>query len=110
MAELLCGYTKRNMNKEEWDGYVGADITALTKEAAMHALRRVLPDISTIKDDKPLPDDILEKLIVTDDDFNHAFDRQERDRHLERVPAREISDPAHGLKVLQACSCRLLLE
>ncbi|MBI2583042.1 MAG: AAA family ATPase [Candidatus Aenigmarchaeota archaeon] len=54
-------------------GYVGADLTALAKEAAMHALRRVLPDISSIKDDKPLPDDILKKLIVTEDDFSHAL-------------------------------------
>ena len=54
-------------------GFVGADITALAKEAAMHAVRRVLPDISMIKDDKPLPDDVLKKLIVNEDDFNHAL-------------------------------------
>jgi len=54
-------------------GYVGADVAALCKEAAMHALRRVLPDISTIKEDKPLPADILKKLIVTKEDFEHAL-------------------------------------
>ncbi|MEZ4944543.1 MAG: High-affnity carbon uptake protein Hat/HatR [Cyclobacteriaceae bacterium] len=26
MADLLCGYTERNMNKEEWDYYVGEDL------------------------------------------------------------------------------------
>lgn len=54
-------------------GYVGADITALCKEAAMHALRRVLPDISVIKEDKPLPQDVLKRLIITKEDFEHAL-------------------------------------
>lgn len=27
MSGLLCGYTKRNMNKEEWDSYVGEDLS-----------------------------------------------------------------------------------
>ncbi len=54
-------------------GYVGADLAALSKEAAMHALRRVLPDVSAIKDDKPIPIDILKKLIVTKEDFDHAL-------------------------------------
>ena len=54
-------------------GYVGADITALCKEAAMHALRRILPDISTIKEDKPLPADILKKLVIIPEDFEHAL-------------------------------------
>jgi WD40 repeat protein len=27
MADLLCGYTERNMNKEEWNYYVGEDLT-----------------------------------------------------------------------------------
>lgn len=54
-------------------GYVGADITALCKEAAMYALRRVLPDIGSIKGDRPIPQEILKKLIVTKDDFDHAM-------------------------------------
>jgi len=54
-------------------GYVGADIAALCKEAAMHALRRVVPDISAIKDDKPIPQDVLKKLVVTREDFDHAL-------------------------------------
>jgi len=39
-------------------GYVGADLAAICKEAAMHALRRIIPDISNIKEDKSLPKDI----------------------------------------------------
>ncbi|MBI4170733.1 MAG: AAA family ATPase [Candidatus Aenigmarchaeota archaeon] len=54
-------------------GYVGADISALCKEAAMHALRRILPSISEIKEDKPIPTEVLKKLIVTKDDFDHAL-------------------------------------
>ncbi len=54
-------------------GYVGADISALCKEAAMSAMRRVLPDISELKEDKPIPDDVLKKLIVTPEDFDHAL-------------------------------------
>ncbi len=54
-------------------GYVGADISALSKEAAMYALRRILPSLSEIKEDKPIPTEILKKLIVTKDDFDHAL-------------------------------------
>ena len=54
-------------------GHVGADITALCKEAAMSALRRVLPDIEAIKSDRPIPQEILKKLIVTKEDFEHAM-------------------------------------
>ncbi len=54
-------------------GFVGADIAALAKEAGMHALRRVLPQISAIEEDKPIPKDILEKLKVTNEDFEYAL-------------------------------------
>lgn len=54
-------------------GYVGADLAALCKEAAMHAVRRVLPDISAIPGDKPINQDILKKLIVTKEDYDHAL-------------------------------------
>ncbi len=53
-------------------GYVGADIVALCKEAAMHALRRAMPDLGTIKEDKPIPQDVLKKLSVTMEDFDHS--------------------------------------
>jgi transitional endoplasmic reticulum ATPase len=54
-------------------GYVGADLAALCKEAAMHALRRLLPDLGIIKEDKPIDQNILKKLAVTKDDFDHAL-------------------------------------
>ena len=54
-------------------GFVGADIAALTKEAAMHALRRVMPEISDLKEGEPIPKEILEKLQVNAEDFEHAM-------------------------------------
>ncbi|MBU5574970.1 MAG: CDC48 family AAA ATPase [Candidatus Aenigmatarchaeota archaeon] len=54
-------------------GFVGADLAALAKEAAMHALRRVLPDISALKENEPLPKSILEKLKITKEDFEYAL-------------------------------------
>lgn len=52
-------------------GYVGADIAALTKEAAMKTLRRVIPKIHGEAVD--ISKEILDQLIVTMDDFTHAF-------------------------------------
>jgi transitional endoplasmic reticulum ATPase len=54
-------------------GYVGADIAGLAKEGAMHALRRVIPTISSLKEDEPIPKDILEKLKVKKEDFDYAL-------------------------------------
>jgi len=50
-------------------GFVGADLTALAREAAMNALRRYLPEIDL---EKPIPIDVLEKMEVTMDDFKNA--------------------------------------
>jgi transitional endoplasmic reticulum ATPase len=50
-------------------GYVGADLAALAREAAMNALRRYLPEIDL---DKPIPVEVLEKMEVTMDDFKNA--------------------------------------
>lgn len=54
-------------------GYVGADISALCKESAMHALRRILPDMGIMKEDKPINQEILKKLVVLKEDFDHAL-------------------------------------
>ena len=50
-------------------GFVGADIALLVKEAAMHALRRVLP---SVKADEEIPAEVLDRLEVTDEDFTDA--------------------------------------
>jgi transitional endoplasmic reticulum ATPase len=54
-------------------GYVGADLAALCKEGAMHAVRRILPSLNEIKQDKPIPSEVLKNLIVTAEDFDHAL-------------------------------------
>src|SRR3954469_6194922 len=48
-------------------GFVGADLQALAKEAAMRALRRVLPQIDLSSES--IPSETLKKIIVTMQDF-----------------------------------------
>ena len=52
-------------------GYVGADLEYLCKEAAMKCLRRLLPELNM--EDEKLPPETLDKLIVTEDDFQNAL-------------------------------------
>ena len=52
-------------------GFVGADLSALAREAAMQALRRVLPHIDPETGD--IPADILSTLFVTRADFDLAL-------------------------------------
>jgi len=51
-------------------GFVGADLMAIAREAAMSSLRKILPKIDL---DKPIPTEILDNLIITDDDFQNAL-------------------------------------
>jgi transitional endoplasmic reticulum ATPase len=53
-------------------GFVGADINALCKEAAMNVLRRVLPEIK-LGEKEDIPNEVLEKLTVTDLDFYESL-------------------------------------
>jgi transitional endoplasmic reticulum ATPase len=53
-------------------GFVGADVAALSKEAAMNVLRRNLPDMR-LGEKEEIPNEILEKLTVTDLDFREAL-------------------------------------
>lgn len=48
-------------------GFVGADLAALCREAAMSALRRLIPDINFA--DGRVPDEKLAALVVTAEDF-----------------------------------------
>jgi transitional endoplasmic reticulum ATPase len=52
-------------------GFVGADLAALVKEAAMNALRRVLPQIDL--EAEKIPAEVLEKIQVTMGDFEQAL-------------------------------------
>ncbi len=51
-------------------GFVGADLAALAREAAMNALRRYLPEIDL---DRPIPTEVLRKMVVTMKDFKEAL-------------------------------------
>src|SRR5918911_4889 len=51
-------------------GFVGADIEYLCKEAAMKCLRRLLPELN-LEDEKLAPE-VLDKLIITMNDFENA--------------------------------------
>jgi transitional endoplasmic reticulum ATPase len=79
-------------------GFVGADISALVREAAMKALRRYLPEIDL--DEEQIPAEVLEKMEVRMSDFKLAIKEIEpsalREIFLE-VP--EVSwDQVGGLK------------
>ncbi len=52
-------------------GFVGADISALSREAAMKALRRYLPEIDL--EEEEVPPEVLEKMEVTMSDFRLAM-------------------------------------
>lgn len=51
-------------------GFVGADLMALAREAAMKALRRYLPEIDL---EEPVPVELLEKMQVIGEDFKAAL-------------------------------------
>ena len=52
-------------------GFTGADLSALAREAAMYALRRYLPEIDL--DQESIPVEVLEKMVVTMEDFLKAL-------------------------------------
>jgi transitional endoplasmic reticulum ATPase len=62
-------------------GFVGADIALLVKEAAMHALRKVIPQI---KIDEEIPNEVLDALKVSKEDFDEAR------KHVEPSAMREV--------------------
>jgi transitional endoplasmic reticulum ATPase len=64
-------------------GFVGADLAALCREAAMNALRRYLPRINLEEDE--IPPEVLEDLRVTNDDFIEAL------REIQPTAMREVT-------------------
>ncbi|MCQ2972720.1 MAG: CDC48 family AAA ATPase [archaeon] len=51
-------------------GFVGADLESLCKEAAMRVVRRIIPEI---KNDEEIPEEVLKKIIVDNNDFKQAL-------------------------------------
>jgi len=62
-------------------GFVGADVAGLCKEAAMHALRRLLPNIDI---EKEIPQEVLDTLQISGDDFTEAL------KNIEPSAMREV--------------------
>ena len=54
-------------------GFVGADIAALAREAAIEAVRRIMPQLDL--EAQTIPPEVLESLSVTRDDFLEALKR-----------------------------------
>ncbi|HPD81862.1 MAG TPA: CDC48 family AAA ATPase [Candidatus Pacearchaeota archaeon] len=57
-------------------GFVGADLESLAKEAAMGVLRKYLPEMNLDKkqdEEKDIPDEILKKLVINQEDFRDAL-------------------------------------
>ncbi len=77
LLETLCNAIQDkhivSINKlaEITHGFVGADLSSLSKEAAMIVLRRAIPDLN-VHDDE-IPKEILEKLFITQEDFLEAL-------------------------------------
>ncbi|KXB07799.1 hypothetical protein AKJ58_01725, partial [candidate division MSBL1 archaeon SCGC-AAA385D11] len=63
-------------------GYVGADLAALAREAAMNSLRKILPEINL--EDKAIPQEVLENLEVSGENFDAAV------RQIEPSAMREV--------------------
>ncbi len=54
-------------------GFVGADLAALTREAAIEAVRRLMPQLNL--EDRSIPPEVLDTLSVTREDFLEAIKR-----------------------------------
>jgi transitional endoplasmic reticulum ATPase len=84
-------------------GYVGADLAALAREAAMKALRRLLPDID-LEAGGSIPAGVLENLQVTHDDFKDAFKEVEPStlRDVFTEPPRTSWEDVGGMEDVKA--------
>jgi transitional endoplasmic reticulum ATPase len=67
---------KKNVNLDKLadvtHGFVGADLEALCKEAAISVLRRVMPDLN-LKEERTVDQKILKQLVVGMNDFTKAL-------------------------------------
>jgi transitional endoplasmic reticulum ATPase len=79
-SEILQIHTRGMPLAEDFDlkkladmthGYTGADLSSLSRETAMKALRRYLPQINL--EEERIPPSVLEKMQVTMEDFVNAY-------------------------------------
>ena len=82
---------------ERTHGFVGADVEALAKEAAMLAIRQILPKIDL---DKPIPFEVLNSLRIKMKDFTSALNNIEPSALREVVISqpKETWDDVGGLE------------
>ncbi|MFP3910404.1 MAG: AAA family ATPase, partial [Archaeoglobaceae archaeon] len=76
-------------------GFVGADLESLAKEAAMHALRRVIPEIDIEQEE--LSEEALESLEVTEEDFMEAL------KNVEPSAMREVLVEVPNVRWTDVC-------
>ncbi|MFP4523456.1 MAG: CDC48 family AAA ATPase [Candidatus Nanoarchaeia archaeon] len=66
----------KDVNLEELSqtthGFVGADLAALAKEAAMNVLRNILPQLK-LGENESIPQDVLDKIQIAKTDFREAL-------------------------------------
>merc|ERR1711966_519682 len=53
-------------------GFIGADLQQLTLEAALECIRSNIPHFD-VDSEEPIPDDVLDQMLVTNDHFIHAL-------------------------------------
>eukprot|EP00584_Thalassiosira_punctigera_P008058 CAMPEP_0172542180 /NCGR_PEP_ID=MMETSP1067-20121228/12846_1 /TAXON_ID=265564 ORGANISM="Thalassiosira punctigera, Strain Tpunct2005C2" /NCGR_SAMPLE_ID=MMETSP1067 /ASSEMBLY_ACC=CAM_ASM_000444 /LENGTH=907 /DNA_ID=CAMNT_0013328363 /DNA_START=220 /DNA_END=2943 /DNA_ORIENTATION=- len=53
-------------------GFIGADLQQLTLEAALECIRSNIADMD-VDSEEPIPDEILDRMVVTNDHFMHAL-------------------------------------
>lgn len=75
-------------------GYVGADLQQVTLEAALQCIRSNIANFD-VDSDEPVPDEVLDMLLVTNDHFSHALSNTDpstlRDNKVE-VPDTKWAD------------------
>jgi transitional endoplasmic reticulum ATPase len=69
----LAKAVKLKKISEVTHGFVGADLEALTKEAAMIVMRRLLPELRKLKEGEDISENILNNLLITQKDFIDAL-------------------------------------
>ena len=55
-------------------GFVGADLAALTREAALETVRRIMPELD-LSEGASIPNEVLDRLSVLASDFDNALKR-----------------------------------
>lgn len=69
---LAADVSLRDLARQTY-GFVGADLAALTREAAIEAVRRIMPKLNL--EERTIPTEVLDELSVDRQDFEEALKR-----------------------------------